>query len=176
VKKSWPPIKEMLFTYLAVTKILYWLNAISAIEQSGLSGVGDAVLTRLLHQDAIIIAGVVFFHFLENSLPKKMSKYNKVLEQIVFYAIGFVALIGIVLIYNLIVFGPIQIESWGAFIGGSALGYLVIMAVLNLKIYFKAKIKPEYGPPAQHADDKLSMLKTLLDDGVLTQEEFDRMK
>ena len=96
-----------------------------------------------------------------------------------FYAIGFVALMGIMFIYGWIMswfFGPIQIDSWGGLIGGYILGYLVIAVVLNIKYYFKSKVKPEYALTAQSTDDKLAMLKILLDDGVLTQEEFDGKK
>ena len=175
-KRNWSAIKEMLFTYLAITKIIYWMNTITAIDQGGLGSVGDAVLMRLLYQDAILIVSVVFFYFLDQRIQLKQSKYSKVLEYIVFYAIGFVVLMGILLIYNWIVFGPIPIDAVGAFIGNYVLGYLAIIIVLNIKQYFKAKGKPKTAQPAQSTDDKLVMLKTLLDDGVLTQEEFDRKK
>ena len=178
-KRNWSSIKEMLFTYLAITKIMYWLNTITAMEQGDLGSAGEAVLMRLMNQDIILIVSVIFFYFLDKRVQLKKSKYSKVLEYIVFYVIGFVALMGIMFIYSWIMswfFGPIQIDSWGGLIGGYVLGYLVIVVVLNIKYYFKIKTKPEYVPPVQSNDDKLAMLKVLLDGGVLTQEEFDSKK
>ena len=172
----WSPIKEMLFTYLAITKILYWLNTITAINQSDLEGVGEAVLMRLLYQDVILIVSVIFFYFLDKRIQLKRSKYSKVLEYVVFYVIGFVALMGFLLIYNRIVFGPLQVDSWAGFMSSYILGYLAIMVVLNIKQYFKAKAKPVYAPPPQSTDETLSMLKILLNDNILTQEEFDQKK
>ena len=173
VKKSWSPIKEMLFTYLAISKIIYWINTVSAMNQSDIGGLGEAVLTRLLYQDVILIVSVIFFYFLDKRIQLRRSKYSKVLEHVVFYVIGFVALLGFLLVYNRIVFGPLQVDSWATLIGSYVLFYLAIIVALNIKLYFKAKAKPECVPPVQSTDDQRTMLKVLLDDGVLTQEEFD---
>jgi len=175
-KRNWSPIKEMLFTYLAITKILSWFTTVTTMDQSGLGSMGEAVLMRLLYQDVILIVSVIFFYFLDKRIQLKQSKYSTVLEYVVFYVIGFVALMGFLLLYNWIVFGPVQVDSWAVLVGNYALFYLAIIVVLHIKIYFKAKAKPEYVQPAQSADDKLAMLNILLNDGVLSQEEFDHKK
>ena len=97
VKKSWSPIKEMLFTYLAITKVMYWMNTIMVLEQRGLSSVSQAVMNRLLNQDAILIVSVIAFYYLDKKIQLKQSKYSKVLEHIIFYTIGFAALMGMFL-------------------------------------------------------------------------------
>jgi len=178
-KGKWSPIKEILFSYLAISKILYWLNTITAMNQSGLDGVFDTVFIRLVEQDIPIILSVIVFFFLDKLIVWKKSKYGKLLENVVFYVVGYIALMGVVFIYSLILhllFGPVQVDSWGQFIGYLTLAYLVVAAVLNIKLYFKTKAAPEYALPAKSADDKVTMLKILLDDGVLTQEEFDQKK
>jgi len=52
------------------------------------------------------------------------------------------------------------------------------MVALNVKYYFKAKEKETFKTalPAPSAEDKLAMLQVLLDDGILTQDEFDRKR
>ncbi|MCL2396540.1 MAG: SHOCT domain-containing protein [Defluviitaleaceae bacterium] len=184
-KKSWSPIKEMLFTYLAITKILYWVNTIAAMNQNDLGSAGEAVLMRLINQDAMLIVGVVAFYFLDKRIALKKSKYSSILEYVIFYAVGYVVLMGIAFVYNAamgLIFSA-QYFSWGefvsAFIGflpGVTLGYLAVVVIFEIKHYFKKKTAPGYEPPAKSAEDKLAMLKILLDDGVLTQEEFDCKK
>jgi len=173
MKKSWSPIKEMLFTYLAIIKILSWISTINTIDQSSVESVGEAIIARLLYQDIVLIVSVVFFYFLDKRTQLKKSRYSKVLEYIVFYVIGLVVLVGFVLVYNRVVFGPIQVDSWIGYIGGYVLGYAAIVAVLNIKEYFKTKAKLEYDPVVQNTD-KFTMLKILYDGGILTKEEYEQ--
>jgi len=179
-KAKWSSAKEILFTYLAITKILYYFNTITAIEHRSLGNIAETVLMRL-NQDAIIIVGVILFFYLDKFIQLKKSKYSKILENIVFYVIGFAALMGVTFIYigiMALIFGSeyIQIDSWGAFIGYGVTGYIVVAVVLNLKYYFKEKEKPKYDPPIHSAEDKLIMLEILHDSGILTQEEFENKK
>ena len=178
---KWSTVKEMLFTYLAITKILYWINTITAMNQSDLDSVGRAVLTRLMNQDIMIILGVIAFFFLEKAIALKRSKYSTVLQSIMLYAVGYVMLLAIMFIYFLIIsliYGSVQVDSWGALIGYNLFLYIVICIVLEIKERFKAKGKkpPEDIQPARSTEDKLSMLQALLDDGIVTQEEFDSKK
>lgn len=184
-KARWLPIKEILFTYLAISKIMYWFNTIVAMNQSDLGNVGEAVLMRFLNQDLMLIISVMAFFVLNQLIELKKSKYSTVLEYVVFYAIGYVVLVGIVFVYNLImilIFSA-QYFSLGEFVRGFisfmpsfTLGYLVVAAALEIKLYFKKKVKPAYVLSVQSTGDTLAMLKALLDDGVLTQEEFDCKK
>ena len=176
MRKSWSPIKEMLFTYLALTKILYWFNTVNTIDQNGLGNMREVILRRLLNQDIFLILVVVFFYFLDERLQLKKSKYSEILEQVVFYAIGFIALLGILLAYNWIVFGFLEVDSWWIFIRNTAFAYLLTVAILNIKYYFKTKTKIEMTLFSKSDDDKRLMLRTLFDEGLLTQEEFDNKK
>ena len=175
-KENWSLIKEMLFTYLALSKIISWTNTINNVNQNGLGSVREAVLMRIINQDLILIATVIFFFFLDKSIQLKKSKYSNILKDIVLYIIGFVGLIVMILIYNWLLSNPIPIASWGIFITNFAPSYVVIIVVFEIKSHFKGKAKRENASSMGNTDDKLSMLKDLLNDGVLTQEEFDQKK
>jgi len=176
--KKWSPVKEILFSYLAISKILYWFNTATYMSQQDLGNVGVAILQRLLFQDFAIIMGVVIFFVLDRLIVFKKAKNSKILQQVIYYAIGYVALAGFVFIYSqiLTLFFSVTVHSWVEFIIYGTIGYLVVTVVLNLKHYFKEKLKPEYIPQLDSADKKTSMLKRLYEDGVLTQEEYENSK
>jgi len=175
---SWSSIKEILFTYLAISKTLYWVDTITALNQSDLGNVGQAVLMRFLGRDFLLIVGVIAFFFLNKLIDSKKSKHNKFFEHLRFYIIGYFMLFGITFIYMWILnwFYPVQIDSWGQFIGLGTVGYLAVIVVINAKYYFKEKEVSGYAASMQSTDDKLTMLKVLLQDGILTPEEFDLKK
>jgi len=143
-----------------------------------LGSMGQAIIMRLLGQDLLLIAGVAMFFFLDKLISQKQSKSNSVLDIIKFYGIGYVALFGLTVIYIGIMnlFVSVQIYSLSAFVIQGTLGYIVVAVVLNLKYYFKSKEKSVYAVSAPSTEDKLSMLQALLDDGILTKEEFDQKK
>ncbi|MCL2234958.1 MAG: hypothetical protein FWB98_00765 [Defluviitaleaceae bacterium] len=172
-KRDKLPFKELLFTYLAITKIMYWMDLVMGVGGEGFDFIGaaQAFVVRLLERDILLVLGIIAFYWLDKMLEKKKSKHGKLMEYVVFYAIGFVVLAGITAAYLGIfslVFGPIQVGSWGAFIGYGALGYVVVAIGLNVKIYFKSRTKPDFTTN----EDKIKMLKTLREGGILTQDEF----
>ena len=175
-KKLWAIIKEMLFTFLAISKILYWFETVTAINQEYLTGMVRGFLMQLLNRDLMIIIGVVIFFFLDRLIQFKKSKYSSILEYVLFYVIGYVCLIGAGLLYLWVMslFFTMNFDSWGPFIIEFALngviGYLVVVIALNIKQYYGAKRTEEPAPN----EDKQFMLKALLESGVLTQEEYDQ--
>ena len=65
--------------------------------------------------------------------------------------------------------------NWGEnFIYGGVL-FLAISVVIEIKFYLKKKEKTEY-TPVLNTEEKLSMLKTLLDNNVITQDEYESKK
>lgn len=178
-KDRWLPLKEMLFTYLAISKVLYWVDTIMALEQRDLGHVGEAVVQRLLNQDIMLISGVILFYCLDKLIAKKFNS-GKFLEYVVFYAAGFVGMIGLLYLYLWIMswFVTLEFPPLGAVVSNFSLGYIAVIVVLNIKYYMKAKEKETHKdtPSTQDADSKLAMLKALLDGGVLTKEEFETKK
>jgi len=176
--RKWPPFKEMLFIYLAITKIFYWYNTIIETAQNDLGSLGWVVLNRVLGQDLIIIASIIIMSSLDKYIQKvsyiEGQKYSRVLREIKIYAFGYVAFMGFILIYFWVLsvlFGD-QL-NWGFVIVYSSAAYLVVSVGLEIKIYLKRKFAPADALPTHSAEDKLAMLKALHDDGILTQEEYD---
>jgi len=186
-KVKWSPIKEIVFTYLAVNKIMYWANMIITMHQSDLGNVGHAVLMRVLNQDLLLIIGVTAFYFVDKLINLKKSKYSSIAEYAILYAIGYVMLLGLGFMYNLIMvlifstqeFSMIEfVRAFISFVPSYTMGYLIATAALEIKQYFKKmgeKSSKEILPD-QSTEEKLTMLHILLNDGILTQEEFDQKK
>ena len=138
----------------------------------------DTVLERLLTQDIIIILVILLTFQTEKLVTMQILKYNKTVNQTIVHIIDYLLYIGVLAIY----FGAMNFAvgffpnmfNLEVFIYFSIL-YLVIVAVVEIKKYFKKKEKTGY-TPVLSADEKLTMLKTLLDNSVLTQEEYDRKK
>jgi len=177
-KVKWPPFKEILFTYLTITKILYWTNTITAINQSDVGSMAEDVWMRLLNQDIMLIVGVIFFFYLDKRISLKKSKYSNVVEYAIFYGVGYIVLFGIVATYLWILswFLTVEIYSVGELIAYSTMGYIIVAVSLEIKQFFKKKATSKYVTPIQNTDDKLAMLTTLLQDDILTQKEFDDKK
>ena len=149
-KGSWSKFKEILFTYLAINKIMYWFNTITALNQSDIEGVGQAVFMRVLNQDLIVILGVIAFFFFNELLESKKSTHSNFTGYLIFYVVGYVGLLGIAFCYFLILnlIFPVQEFSFAGYVRefifalpSISIGYLVVAVVLEVKLYFKKKGK-----------------------------------
>ena len=150
-KKSWSTVKEILFTYLAINKIMYWYNTIMEMNQSDLENVGSAVLMRLLNQDLQLIIAVVAFTLLSQHLIKsKNFKYNTFAENLIYYGIGYFVIMGIAFIYWPVLNFIFSAQAFGfgefvrmyiSAVPTISIGYLVVVAVLEIKLFFKKKGK-----------------------------------
>ena len=179
-KAKWLPLKKMLFMYLAISKAWYWFDVIVAtnLDNLGMGGVGRLIMMRLLERDILIIGTVIAFFFLDKLIDLKKSKYSKVLEELLFFGIGYVVFIGMVFIYYLALnfFLEENVVFFGSALVYFTVGYIIVAAIMHLKYYFKSKEKSVYVASASSTEDQLSMLQTLLNDGILSQEEFDQKK
>jgi len=168
--------------YLAISKVIYWYHIIVNVE--GFDGVGAAIMNRFLGQDILIIVSVIIIFFMEKIIEKrifsKKSKYGRTFNNIVLIIVAYMAVTGIFLAYlwilNLIFAGDVFIlgaSLRSAMLNWTAM-YLAITIVLTVKDYLKAKEKKtsDY-TTSSSVEDKLKMLKLLLDDNVLTKEEYE---
>ena len=182
MKKTRKLLWEMLFMYLAISKVIYWYHIIVNVD--GFDGVGAAIMNRLLGQDLMVVMSVVIIFFMEKTIEKKISskksKYGRTLNNIMMIISGYVVVTAIFLVYlsilNLIFTGNVFILGGSlrsAMLNWTAM-YLAIAIVLTVKDYLKAKEKKtsDY-TTSSSVEDKLKMLKTLLDDNVLTKEEYE---
>jgi len=149
-KKTRFPVKEVLFTYLAINKIMYWINTIMTMNQSDLDNVGRAVLMRFASQDLIIIIGVVIFFFLDQLIESKRSNSNDIWGYAIFYVVGYVLLLGIGFIHQfgmMLMFEaePVSLGEFARiainYLPAFTLYYLVVAVALEVKQYFKQKEK-----------------------------------
>jgi len=172
-------IWEMLFVYLAISKIIYWVNIIAvAFFQGDIRAVGEAVLARLLNQDILIIMGILLVFCVERFTQRKMLQYKKVWVRLIEYIVSYLLVMGIAFTYywaTSLILGRSLNWSWGENLIYGGVLFLAISVVLEIKYYLKKKEKTEY-TPVLNTEEKLSMLKTLLDNNVITQDEYEGKK
>ena len=194
--KKWSPVKEILFIYLAINKIMYWFNLIIGMEEISFAGGGVVILQRFITQDVAIIACIILMYYLDWRIKEKRTKYNIVVEHVILYSIGCLAFLGLIFASNafhLMVFHAGN-YTWSEYLGlfvenlmPFIIGYLTVSVGLEIKLYFKkaGKKTPEESllaesleelPKTQNIEEKLNMLKVLLKDGILNQEEFEDKK
>ena len=179
---KWANFFDMLFMFLAISKIMYWFNTIFAAAQNGFGSVAEVIVIRLLNQDIMIIAGVLIFFGLEKIIDMQKTKLNKTLYNILLYVVGYILLMATFIAYfrlmSFITAEPFDWQGIITFLQFSLLWYLLIIVILNVKQYLKEKeIKMAENTPVTYSNnEKLSMLEVLLTDGILSQEEYDRKK
>ena len=183
--KKWSPAKEILFIYLAVNKIMYWINIFAGMEQINFASGGAVILNRFLNQDLMLILCILLLYYLDQHIKVKSQKYHVVVHHAILYSLGYLFIAGISFALNAYFRIIVEGDSWRVFVGDfveflpmATLGYVVIIAGLEIKLYFKELGKKTSEKPVLSVNDgdKLSMLKLLLDDGILSQEEFEAKK
>ena len=177
------PVKETVVAYLAISKAMYWINIITAAD--GLSGVWSAILERLLERDIVIVLFIISVYTFEYIFIMKRKKWSGNLAQVILIGIGYVMFVVILFVYLLLMNWIVQ-ESFSlrsfltGFFGGGLLSlsvsYIIIAGFIFGKESLKKKEAYAYALDIQSKDIKLETLKSLLDDGVLSQEEFDIQK
>ena len=168
----------MLFSYLAISKIIYYFDiTVSAFFQGGLWAMGEAVLNRLITQDLLIILIILLTFNTEEFVSSKISKFSKTVNQVIVHVIDYVLYIGVLFAYFLLMnfFGFFNNVSLRDNLIAFSVLYLVIVVIVEIKKYLKKKEMTKYTPTLSEYE-KLVMLKTLRDNGVLTQEEYDCKK
>ena len=173
----------MVVAYLAISKAMYWLNIIGTAE--GLDGVWSAVLERLIQRDIVIILFVICVYTFEYMFVMKQKKWSGNLAQVILIGVGYVMFIVILTTYVLVL-NWVLMESFNLrdFFVGFLIGeffaftvsYFVIAGFIFVKESLKKKEVYSYALDIQSKDIKLEMLQELLDDGVLSKEEFEIQK
>jgi len=147
--KKWSGVKEAIIMYLAVSKLLYWINNFAEVIQSDFDGAWQQVLERILTRDLPIILVVACLVVIDRA---KGNRYIKL-------AIGFTAFVGITLVYMVAlqwIFqnDPIQgLQTFRESLVILVLQYVVIGVVLELKEHFSSKIKEN--PPENDENQEL---------------------
>jgi len=122
-------LKEMLFTYLAISKIDYWINNIIQLAGIDFENVGQLVLSRFIMQDLPIIFAILMFHFVDR------FKINEIFKYAIMYV---VLLVGLHISVWRISYGT---KFSFDLIVNFTIIYAVIVIILNIKYYLKQKEK-----------------------------------
>ena len=180
-KRKWMPLKEMLFMYLAVNKIIYWTNLVG----SSVDGLGRVVAERLLNQDIVLVILIVGLYFFEKKLVQMHDKLNRLAVDILVAIVGYVMLTVVITLYsaaiNFIFTTPFSLRDFimSPLMRDWSIVYFIVMVVMTVKENVKRRVAPEDVQAAldiECANIKCEMLQTLLDDGVLSREEFDKQE
>jgi len=142
---------DVFFLYLVISKAIYYYDlTANALFQGGFRDMGAVVLERLLTQDILIVLVILLTLNTEKFVTLIFSKYNKTVNPLIVHSIDYVLYIGALAIYfgaMNFVFGffPSMFRLTD-FIYLSIL-YLVIVAAIEIKKYFKKKEKIDPSAP-----------------------------
>jgi len=177
-KKPIFSFKELLFAYLAISKLMYWTNNIVAIQQSGISGILYMIVSRLLAQDIMTIWILIVMFYLEYYIETHPAISKGLLKSVLLYIIGYVLYVASIVTYMLILglFIDVQISSWADVVVHYSIFYLIACVVLNLKGRMKKKEAEIYILEEKANEDTLVLLSALHERGVLTLEEYESKK
>jgi hypothetical protein len=138
--KKWSTVKEVLFTFFAVSKILQWMDNISEATQGGdIADAGAAVLMRVLNRDLPLVLVCVCFVLIDKLKGKYLIKL----------AIGYAAAVVVILGYTFVIdliWGVPREVYFHNFVGFS-LSFIPVTIILGIKEYFNIK-------KAKTADEK----------------------
>jgi len=122
--------------------------------------------------------GILLVFCVERFSERVMLRYRKVWVRIIEYIVIYLLIMGIAFTYFLaasLILGQSLNWNWGQNLIYGGVLFLAISVVLEVKYYLKKKEKTEY-TPILNTEEKLSMLKTLLDNNVITQDEYEGKK
>jgi len=167
---------KMLFAYLAISKIIYWANVIAnALNPGDIRTVGEAILFRFLNQDILVIAGVFIMFYMERAHEFNRLKFSKLVNEIITHIIAYMLFMVACTVYFVTLFLVGMTEELnliGNLIFGT-LAFVTVVIVFEIKQILKNKNKPEYNAFLSKSE-KLTMLKTMYYNGVLTEEEYEK--
>lgn len=173
LKKKQLPITKILFTYLAISKIMYWYETITTMNGLDLSSTAQKFLERFISRDLLLIIGVILFYYFEKIIFNKKSQKETLKQHIMYYVSGYLSMIAVLLFLMLFAWQGYDRSLWMGTLVDGTLGYIVIMIALNVKDYFKSKKEKADRDTVNRPEDSIAMLYALLDKGILSQEEFE---
>ena len=134
---KWATLKDIIITYLAVSKILMWMDTLTEATGQELAGAGVQVMMRALDRDLPLIIVTVLFVLTDKLKGNLWIKLG----------VGYVAAVAFLMAYVFIMdlfFG----RQPGAYIGmfiGFSISFVIVTIILNLKYHFKEKISQKIG-------------------------------
>ena len=132
-QSKWSTIKDGLFLYLAISKILYWINTITEVMQSDFNGAGILILNRVSTRELPTLFVVICLILID------VEKGNFFLKLAIAYIASLTALFSYLFILSL--FMHIGTTSyWNMFVGFT-FNFVIVAVILNIKYHFMEKMK-----------------------------------
>jgi uncharacterized membrane protein SirB2 len=163
--------KALLFSYLAVSKVFYWIDQLGGLEEWG--DVGTVLVNRLLQRDIMIVIILLSMFKLDDVITAKEG--NGFMANVKIYGFGLVIYLALIAGYTLlmeVIFEP-MVENWFSYLLNWAVIYFIISAFLTLKEKMKQKEAAQYIPDATTPQGQIALLETLCQNGVLSRDECD---
>ena len=129
-------IKTAIITYLAISKILNWIDTASGIMQGNPGGAGFAIFARVIVRELPLILAVIGFVFIHKSKGRLWMKL--IIGYVVIITILFAYLFIAPLFFNLLIVTPL-IDLFVYY----SVSYVIINLVLIGKDFLKKKTKAE---------------------------------
>jgi len=175
-KKSAFTFKELLFAYLAISKLFYWMNNIGSLAQDDWSAVLNFIVDRLLMQDIMTIWILVAMFLLEHYADKYFGDNKTLVKNLVIFGIGYVIYTVSIVLYSIVIHAifaeyMITVSEIISFLLDMTLFYAIACAVLQIKDRLKKKEAEHYVAREKACEDTADLLATLQERGVLTLEE-----
>jgi hypothetical protein len=168
--RSWT-LKQLLFAYLAITKVWYWLDTLSGIDT--ISAFGTTLLTRMLQQDIMVVIVLICMFTLDDFVTSREG--NTLWATAKTHIIGLFIFLALILGWHFFISATglmtANITDWGAFVLQWSILYAIFAGALTAKDKLKKKEAEQYIPDASTDEGKISMLNSLCEAGVLTREE-----
>jgi len=183
MRKKKPPFtfKELLFSYLAITKLMYWIGNLANIDELG--GAVDLIVNRLIVQDIMVVWILIAMFLLDHYVETRPSLTSSWTKKLLTYGLGFVIYIGsivgyIFLLAALPIPGLLGISEALEFMSEVLLFYSVFFVIACVFLSLKERVKKKEAEIyiAESESDTLSLLATLHKRGVLTQSEYEIKK
>jgi len=133
--QKWTFVKAAFITYLAVSKILTWIDAASDMMQGDMGGARVAIIIRIIGRDLPLLFAVIGFVFIHKSKGRLWLKL----------ILGYVATIAILFLYLFVMvsLGRISVTSYFNLFVYYSVSYAIINLVLLGKDFLKKKAKTE---------------------------------
>ena len=148
--KKWATIKNLLITYLATSKMLYWFTTVSEAVESDFYGVAETIVNRILSREVLVIGGVVLAFVLQKFFNKLavviitkfgQKRYAVHLCYAVIYIIFYVLVFGLVFVYLFVLdeFFDVQIFSFFEFLPTATIAFFAVAIISHIKNSIKVK-------------------------------------
>ena len=174
-------MKEFIVAYLAISKLMYWMDNFAAIRQDELGEVGRRVLDRLLNQDIMLVLILLAMFLLEYYISKHPALTKSLTKNILMYGIGYVIYITSIVAYVFALSWIFQSQGpswdeWREFMLSWSAFYAVACVFLYVKERMKARETKKHILVDKSNEDTQVLLDVLHERGVLTQEEYERKR